>query len=65
MEWGEDCQHGIIWQDFQHEQLADTINNLLDSVATGNNDKETFYKTIKFIKEYINSDLATQKWNRS
>jgi hemerythrin len=52
MEWGKDCRHGIIWQDFQHKQLIDGINKLLDSLITGNNDKETFYETIKFVKEF-------------
>ena len=52
MEWGEECQLGIIWQDFQHKQLIDNINKLLDCLITGNKDKETFYKTIKFVKEF-------------
>lgn len=52
MEWGEEYQLGIIWQDFQHKQLIDNINELLDSLITGNNDKDTFYKTIKFVREF-------------
>ena len=61
MEWREDCQHGIIWQDFQHKQLVDNINKLLDSVITGSNDTETFYRTVKFLKEFSHSHLKTEE----
>jgi hemerythrin-like metal-binding protein len=61
MEWGDNCQHGIIWQDFQHKQLVNIINGLLDSIIIGSGDKETFYKTIKFLKEFTYSHLGIEE----
>lgn len=61
MEWGEDLQHGLIWQDFQHKQLVDHINMLLDAVVTGNKDKEIFYKTVKFIKDYSQEHFGLEE----
>lgn len=52
MEWGNDYEHGLIWQDFQHKQVVDHLNLLLDALISGTKEKETFYKTIKFVKDY-------------
>ena len=54
MEWITDYQHSIIWQDFQHKQLVDKMNELLNSLISGQ-DKEKFFEMVKFVKEYIST----------
>ena len=61
MKLDDNFKHGIIWQDIQHQQLLEAINKLVNSVTTGKNDKELFYKTINFIKEYISSHFSTEE----
>lgn len=61
MRFSEEYKHGIIWQDVQHEQLLKNIKKLSDSQATGVKNKENFYKTIQFIKEYINAHFGIEE----
>ncbi|MCK4788450.1 MAG: hemerythrin family protein [Desulfobacteraceae bacterium] len=51
MEWDQKYKLGIIWQDFQHEQLFKHIDNLTKAKETGM-EKAKFYKTISFIERY-------------
>jgi len=60
MEWINEYQHGIIWQDFQHKQLVDKMNELLNSLISGQ-DKETFFETIRFVREYVNNHFKTEE----
>ncbi len=53
MEWTENCQHGLKWQDDQHKQLFENINKLQDSILIGDTGKEVFRENIKFLSEYI------------
>lgn len=61
MEWGEDCQHGLKWQDDHHKQLVATINRLLDSVVIGSGDKKTFDQTLKFIDEFSKGHFRAEE----
>ena len=60
MEWISDYQHGIIWQDLQHRQLVDKMNELLESIISGR-DKEAFFETVKFVREYTTSHFRTEE----
>ena len=60
MDWINDYQHGIIWQDYQHKQLVDKMNELLDSIISGH-DKEAFFETVRFIKEYSKNHFKTEE----
>ena len=60
MEWDKKYQHGIIWQDFQHKQLADKMSELMNSLLVGN-DKEAFFETIKFLREYSDSHFRIEE----
>ena len=60
MEWDKKYQHGVIWQDFQHKQLVDKMSELLQSLVVGN-DKETFFETIKFLREYSESHFKIEE----
>jgi hemerythrin-like metal-binding protein len=60
MEWINEYQHGIIWQDFQHKQLVDKMNELLNSIISGH-DKEVFFETVRFIKEYSQNHFKTEE----
>lgn len=60
MEWDKKYQHGIIWQDFQHKQLADKMAELMQSLLVGN-DKETFFETIKFLRDYSASHFRIEE----
>jgi len=57
----EDYKNGIIWQDIQHQRLLSTIKSLANSAVAGRSDKELFYKTIYFLKEYISCHFATEE----
>jgi hemerythrin-like metal-binding protein len=60
MEWITDYQHGIIWQDFQHKQLVDKMNELLNTIISGHN-KEAFFETVRFVKEYSTNHFKTEE----
>ena len=60
MDWINDYQHGIIWQDYQHKQLVDKMNELLDSIISGH-DKEAFFEMVRFIKEYSKNHFKTEE----
>lgn len=61
MEWREEFQHGVIWQDFQHRQLLDNINVLVDSVTSGKNDPVAFRKTAHFVIQYCNGHFKIEE----
>ncbi len=52
MEWDAKYEHGVIWQDLQHKELVEKMHQLLDSIIEIKKDKEIFYDTIKFLKDY-------------
>ena len=62
MEWNENCHHGLKWQDQQHKQLFEKINELLESVLVGIEDKELFRKSIEFIAEYVKSHFKEEEY---
>ena len=57
----DDYKHGVIWQDVQHQQLLDTTKKLLDSWVTADNDKESFFQTINFLKKYFASHFSIEE----
>ena len=60
MEWEKKYQHGIIWQDFQHKQLVDKMSELLQALVIGK-DKEAFFETIRFLREYSDSHFRIEE----
>lgn len=60
MEWKEEFQHGVLWQDFQHRQLLDTINVLIKAITTGENDN-VFRKTALFLKQYCDGHFKLEE----
>lgn len=60
MEWREEFQHGVLWQDFQHRQLLDTINVLIKAVTTGENDN-AFRRTALFLKQYCDGHFKLEE----
>ncbi len=60
MEWDKKYQHGVIWQDFQHKQLVDKMSELLQSLVVGD-DKEAFFETIRFLREYSESHFKIEE----
>ncbi len=62
MEWDENCEHGIEWQDNQHKELLEKINILLESVAIGKEDKEEFRQILIFISGYIKDHLTEEEY---
>jgi hemerythrin len=61
MPWKEEYQHGLIWQDFQHKQLFDNIEILIESVTTGKNDPDLFRKTALFVIQYCNGHFKIEE----
>lgn len=61
MEWKEEFQHGIIWQDFQHKQLLENISVMIESVTTGKYDPDSFRKTALFIIQYCNGHFKIEE----
>jgi hemerythrin len=61
MEWDTNYENGIIWQDLQHKELIESMLHLLNSIVEGNQDKDSFYKTIKFVKHYYISHFLTEE----
>lgn len=61
MEWKEEFQHGVLWQDFQHRQLLDSINVLIKAVTTGNNDENAFRRTALFLKQYCDGHFKLEE----
>lgn len=61
MDWKEEFQHGLIWQDLQHRQLVEQINLLIQSVTTGNNDEMSFRKAAHFVIQYCNGHFKIEE----
>lgn len=60
MEWEKKYQHGVIWQDFQHKQLVNKMSELLQALVIGK-DKEAFFETIRFLREYSDSHFRIEE----
>lgn len=52
LEWSNSLSTGIKWQDQQHRELFNRINNLLDAMNVGMG-KEELTKLFKFLDEYF------------
>jgi hemerythrin len=61
MEWKDEFQHGVLWQDFQHRQLLDNINMLVASVTSGNNDVNAFKKAAYFLAQYCTGHFKLEE----
>jgi len=61
MEWKEEFQHGLIWQDFQHHQLIDNINALINSVTSGDSDDKSFRKAALFTIQYCSGHFKIEE----
>lgn len=61
MEWKDEFKHGLIWQDFQHKQLVDNINILINSVTTASNVDKSFKNAAYFTVNYCNGHFKIEE----
>ena len=61
MEWKKKYEHGIIWQDAQHEQLLEKIKVLLKMVVSGENDEKEFTRVVNFTIYYCNNHFKIEE----
>ena len=65
MEWDTNYENGLIWQDLQHKELIENMYSLLDAIVDSNTDKDSFYKTVNFVRKYYKSHfLIEEKYMR-
>lgn len=61
MDWKKDYEHGLIWQDFQHEKFIDNMNILLGLVLAKEQDEQSFNRVANFSIQYCNNHFKTEE----
>ena len=61
MDWKKEYEHGVIWQDFQHEKFIENLNNLLTIVIAKKKDEKAFMKGVNFSIQYCNNHFKTEE----
>ncbi|MBU0675988.1 MAG: hemerythrin family protein [Proteobacteria bacterium] len=61
MEWKKEYEHGILWQDVQHHQLLDQINELIRLVVSEERDEKGFNKVVNFVIQYCNNHFKIEE----
>ncbi|MBU0483465.1 MAG: hemerythrin family protein [Proteobacteria bacterium] len=59
MTWEKKYRLGILWQDFQHEQLINHIETMANAKEKGM-EKIEFYETMHFLERYIKEHFALE-----